>query len=171
MSIVTVYKDLAVAVAAGTVLSALSFAWRQSTRIDVRRGESSGPALADGAAAGAPPPATLLVDGIIYFGSSANFQRAFDPTRTAEDEVVLDFMNARVLDHSGMEAVNAVCKRFADLGKVVRIRHLSSECGELLKTLNGDAHPYQVIESSPADPNYRVATDHSAIRKIAASLK
>ena len=89
------------AVVAGTVLSALSFAWRQSASVDVRAADAGEPGA----------PATLLVDGIIYFGSAKYFERSFDPTRLDEDAVVLDFMNARVLDHSGMEAVNAVCRR------------------------------------------------------------
>ena len=145
VSVVTVYKDLAVAVVAGTVLSALSFAWRQSTAVDVR-------------AAGDGEPATLLVDGIIYFGSAKNFERAFDPTILVEGAVVLDFMNARVLDHSGMEAVNAVCRRFADQGKAVTIRHLSSECGQLMKDFNNGKFPW-VVEVGPDDPSYRVASD------------
>ncbi|GMI00723.1 hypothetical protein TrLO_g8514 [Triparma laevis f. longispina] len=151
VSIVTVYKDLAVAVVAGTVLSALSFAWRQSTDVDVR-------AVAGDPAVGS---AVLSVDGIIYFGSAANFQRAFDPTRMPENEVVLDFANARVLDHSGMEAVNAVCKRFGEAGKVVRIRNLSSECGQLMKDFNDGDQQFldRVIETGPDDPNYRVAVD------------
>lgn len=37
VSIITVWKDLAVAVVAGTVLNSLSFAWKMSTLVTARQ--------------------------------------------------------------------------------------------------------------------------------------
>ena len=41
VSLVTVYRDLAQAVGIGTIVSALSFAWKQSTRVKARMSDGA----------------------------------------------------------------------------------------------------------------------------------
>ena len=71
VSVITVCKDLAVAVVAGTILSALAFAWTQSTQVaattraERRRGRG-------GAAA-----TVYALEGQIFFGSARAFQELF----------------------------------------------------------------------------------------------
>ena len=156
VSAVTVYQDLAKAVVAGTVVSALSFAWKQSTRISARVGKAR---LGPTEFAGGPRAEwrTFQIQGPLFFGSTQAFAGLFDP-KADPDDVVLDFMESRVCDHSALEAINTLAARYGALGKRVHLRHLSSDCTTLLTALNGEARPYELIEADPAtDPVYEVA--------------
>jgi len=142
VSLVTVYRDLAQAVLAGVVVSALSFAWKQSVMIRVSRADD-----------------TYLVDGPLFFGSTQAFAQQFTP-KDDPDAVVVDFINSRVMDHSALEAINGLAQRYGDLGKTIRLRHLSSDCYGLLDRLNGGACSYELCEVDPmSDPVYEVAED------------
>ena len=140
----------------------------------------------DGAAK--PGWKTYTIDGPLFFGSTSAFNDLFDPKKDPTD-VVLDFMESRVADHSALEAVNrcalmpnarahllraaalaaassstpivrSLARRYGELGKTVHLRHLSPDCAALLERLNGELPPYEIIESDPAtDPAYEVAED------------
>jgi len=201
-SVITVWKDLAVAVVAGTILSALSFAWQQSQRVAVTSYTSDtryAEALPRGDGELGADSKTYHINGYIFFGSSSNFQRAFDPTndprklrrcfgkgeRARESRlhpcsplrahapalphtghVVMDFMEARVLDYTGMQAINQVCSRYGSQDKTVIIKHLSAECASMLRALNGKNAPYQaVVEDPSTDPKYDVAASRPTPKK------
>ena len=55
----------------------------------------------------------------------------FSP-KTDPDDVVIDFMDSRVADHSGLVAINTLADKYGDLGKRVHLLHLSSDCAALL---------------------------------------
>lgn len=81
-SIVTVWKNLALAVVAGTILSALNFAWQQSQRVTVMSYTSDmrhADALCCEVGEVVEDSKTYHINGYIFFGSSSNFQRSFDP--------------------------------------------------------------------------------------------
>ena len=110
VSLVTVYRDLAQAVGIGTIVSALSFAWKQSTRVKARMSDG---AEAYGGGDAKPGPSkngkgrlvgwrTYKVDGPIFFGSTQTFSGLFDP-KDDPDDVVIDFTDSRVMDQSAME--------------------------------------------------------------------
>ena len=109
VSIVTVTRDLAQAVGVGTVVSALSFAWRQSTNIRVRAASGE---------EGKPGWRTYQIDGPLFFGSTQTFNGQFSP-KDDPDDVVLDFAQSRVMDHSAL-VINLLCERYGGLGKRVR---------------------------------------------------
>ncbi|CAK0844571.1 unnamed protein product [Prorocentrum cordatum] len=149
VSLVTVVKDLAVAVVAGTVLSALVFAWNQSTSITAsvstaQRGAETG-------------WKTYMLRGPLFFGSAQAFNDIFEVADDPED-IVIDFAGSRAMDHSALEAINGLAERYGEAGKRVHLRHLSSDCAELLERLNGRRRPYEIIERQPSeDPVYEVA--------------
>jgi len=158
VSFVTVVQDLAMAVVVGTILSALSFAWRQSTAISatVKPGADK-PKASDSNASWK----TYKLSGPLFFGSTQAFADLFDPQGDPED-VVIDFADSRVSDHSALEAINSLAERYGTLGKRVHLRHLSSDCAGLLVRLNGILPPYEIIESDvETDPVYEVAEDSS----------
>ena len=66
----------------------------------------------------------------------------------------IDFANARVYDHSGLEAIDSVAERYIRAGKQLHLKHLSEECHYLLKKAGGLVE-VNVIE----DPNYHIAMD------------
>ena len=72
-------------------------------------------------------------------------------------------------DHSALEAINTLAARYGELGKTVHLRRLSSDCAGLLRTLNGEMPPYELIEADPTtDPVYEVAEKSGVYEDVAA---
>lgn len=150
VSAITVKDDLAKAVVAGVVTSALGFAWRQSTSISAKESFVKIPSQRT-------EWKTYNLNGPLFFGSTTQFSTLFDVKNDPSD-IIIDFTNSRVYDHSALEAINNVAEKYGEMGKKVHLRHLSRECGDLLKLLNGGDRPYELIESDPnTDPVYGVA--------------
>ena len=169
VSAIVVWKDLAVAVVVGTILSALSFAWTQSKRVtldvsDTATTQTYGSMTttvtqADGSKSTTDDPAQLItVEGLLFFGSARHLQQLFAeeaPPDPAVVTVVLDFLPARILDLSAVEAIRGVATRFGGLGKRVVLRHLPPALADLLRA---DAPPYLTVESDKVtDPSYSTA--------------
>ncbi len=144
VSAVTVATDLAVAVGIGVVVSALVFAWDNARRITARCSVNASGAR------------VYELNGPLFFASVQNFHGHFEPQQDP-DEVIVDFRNSRVFDHSGLDAINSLAERYLALGKRLRLRHLSAECRSLLHTA-GNLVEVDVME----DPKYHVATDSLA---------
>jgi SulP family sulfate permease len=153
VSVVTVQRDLAQAVIVGTVAIALGFAWKQSTRLTATtsvNGKSS-------------TEKQYRLHGPLFFGSIQQFHTLFD-CQNDPDNVILDFSNSRVMDHSALEAIHCLADAYGSLNKTVYLRHLSPDCAKLLSKMyrSGAVPPYEVIESDPAtDPEYGVAVNYS----------
>ncbi|MEQ9262325.1 MAG: SulP family inorganic anion transporter [Owenweeksia sp.] len=144
VSVITVWQDLAIAVLAGVIMSALVFAWKNATMIRARKHLRS-----DG---------TKIYEiwGPLFFGSTQTFNAKFDP-RNDPQKIEIDFIESRVSDHSGIEALRNVANKYLDLGKEVTLTHLSPECKRLLIRNNPEFDT--IIQSSIDDPRYHVATD------------
>ena len=164
VSIITVKDDLAKAVVAGVIANALGFAWKQSTSITASQKNISRP-FADEDAAKLQSKETKWksynIQGPLFFGSTSEFSNLFDVKEDPKD-IIIDFTNSRVMDHSALEAINSVADRYGEAGKKVHLIHLSSDCASLLRKLNGKDNklrPYELIELDPeTDPVYGVAT-------------
>ena len=96
------------------------------------------------------------LNGPLFFGSVKNFLDLFDPTQDPDD-VIIEFQNSRVADHSAIEAIDNLAEKYIKAGKKLHLRHLSPECAELL-TKAGDLVEVNVME----DPVYHVADDKLA---------
>ena len=160
---ITVKDDLAKAVFIGTITSALSFAYKQSTTISATITQTklvppSGPTL------GAVK--SYNINGPLFFGSTQSFSRLFQ-VKDDPPEIVIDFTNSRVFDHSALEAINTIADRYGALGKRVYLRHLSRDCAQLLdKVHKGGLPPYEVVESSPNDPFYGIAESSKVYESV-----
>lgn len=141
---VTVATDLAIAVVAGVIVSSLVFAWNAARQVSARVDTSTD-----------AQHTTYSLSGPLFFGSVANFNELFAP-RTDADDVIIDFRNSRVWDHSGLEAIDALAERYRRHGKTLHLVHLSQDCRHLLRK-SADLVEVNVIE----DPQYGVATDYS----------
>ncbi|NQU39376.1 MAG: SulP family inorganic anion transporter [Lentisphaerae bacterium] len=119
VSVVTVMHDLASAVLVGIIVSALAFAWEHGKKIHARVETASNGAK------------LYRLESALFFGSAQSFKDLFDPINDPQD-VVIDFAAARVYDHSAIEAINNITKRYADQGKDLHLLNLSKECQELL---------------------------------------
>ncbi len=144
VSAVTVFTDLAIAVAVGVIVSALVFAWQNARRIYSETSVDE------------QEVKTYRLHGPLFFGSVRSFQDQFVPSEDP-DEVVIDFRNSRVCDHSGIDAVSNLTERYLTLGKKLRLKYLSAECRLLLDNA-GSMIEVNVIE----DPRYKVAVDELA---------
>ncbi len=144
VSAVTVWQDLAIAVIVGVIMSALVFAWQNATKIRARKSIKE-----DGTK-------VYEIWGPLFFGSVQSFNSKFDPANDP-DNVELDFLESRVSDHSGIEAIFALEKKYKDYGKQVKLVHLSPECKMLLHKASPDFE--HMIVSSIDDPRYHVVTD------------
>jgi SulP family sulfate permease len=144
VSAITVWQDLAIAVVAGVIISALVFAWENATMIRARKRIKE-----DGTK-------VYEIWGPLFFGSSQTFGSKFHP-RTDPQRIEIDFMESKVSDHSGIEAIRALTNKYLDLGKEVKLTHLSPECQILLMKANKKFAT--VIETSIDDPRYYVVSD------------
>ncbi len=144
VSAITVWQDLAIAVLVGVLISALVFAWKNATMIRARKRIKE-----DGTK-------VYEIWGPLFFGSTQNFQSKFD-IKEDPKKVEIDFIESRVSDHSGIEALRSIADKYLELGKEVKLTHLSPECKDLLLKNNPDFA--DVIESSIDDPRYHVVTN------------
>ena len=94
--------------------------------------------------------------GPLFFGSVQNFNAKFD-VKNDPDNVVIDFIESRVTDHSGIEALENLIEKYLKRKKNIRLTHLSPECKNLL--LKANPKMASAIEVSIDDPRYYVVTD------------
>ncbi|AKF24931.1 sulfate permease [Sulfurovum lithotrophicum] len=138
VTIITIFFDLAVAVIAGIIISALVFAWKHAKIFSHTKMEGD--------------KKIYELDGPLFFGSVTSFNEQFDVENDPE-EVVIDFKKARVMDSSGAEAIDALTEKYRKAGKKLTLRHLSEDCKKMLRT----AGPFCTYEED--DPTYKVAHD------------
>jgi SulP family sulfate permease len=144
VSAVTVFTDLAIAVVVGVIVSALVFAWEHAKHININTyDDKQGSRVHE-------------LNGPLFFGSVKNFLELFNPEEEPDD-VIIEFQNSRVADHSAIEAIDTLAERYIRAGKTLHLRHLSEECRQLLKKA-GSLVEVNVME----DPRYHVADDQMA---------
>ena len=138
----TVIFDLAIAVLAGVIVSALVFAWENATRIRARKKVDEHGIK------------HYEIYGPLFFGSTTLFNSKFD-VQNDPKEVIVDFKESRIMDQSAIEAINKLAERYQKEGKTIHLRHLSNDCIKLVKKAEAICD-VNVVE----DPNYFVAIDN-----------
>jgi SulP family sulfate permease len=139
--ITVLFHNLAIAVLTGVIISALVFAWENAKRIRARKHVD------------AQGIKHYEIFGPLFFGSVQAFTEKFDPA-TDPDEIIIDFAESRVVDMSGIEALNRITERYRTAGKKLHLRHLSADCRALLRNA-GDVIDVNIME----DPDYKVVVD------------
>ena len=137
----TVLFDLAIAVICGVIVSALVFSWENAKRIRARKRVKD-----DGTK-------VYEIWGPLFFGSVQAFNSKF-AVSSDPDQVEIDFIESKVTDHSGIEAVKNLVERYENAGKKITLKHLSQECVLLLTKAN--PHLNDIIERGIDDPRYHV---------------
>ncbi len=140
VTIITVVEDLAIAVISGVIISALVFAWKHARIWAKTHTEEDGTKVYE-------------LDGPLFFGSATTFHENFDIPNDPP-KVVIDFKNTRVMDSSGVEAIDAITKKYEEAGKNLLLRHLSRDCKDILK----QAGPHCAYAED--DPTYKVAFNY-----------
>ena len=144
VSALTVIFDLAIAVIAGVIVSALAFAWENAKRIRARkRFREDGTKVYE-------------IWGPLFFGSIAAFNEKFD-VKNDPDMVEIDFVEARISDHSAIEAIFALVEKYQAANKKITLKHLSEDC----KLLLYKSSPIfkDIIEEDIDDPRYHLAAN------------
>lgn len=139
VALVTVFlHNLALAVLIGVIISALVFAWENAKRIRARK-------FVDDKGI-----KHYEVFGPLFFGSVTAFNEKFDVLNDP-DEIIIDFSESRVMDMSGIEALNKLTERYLKLGKKLHLKHLSADCRQLLHNAAAIID-VNIVE----DPTYKV---------------
>ena len=144
VSALTVIFDLAIAVFAGVIVSALVFSWENAKKIRARKRMKE-----DGTK-------VYEIWGPLFFGSIAAFNEKFDIKNDPEN-VEIDFVESRVSDHSALEAILNLVKKYEAENKIIHLKHLSEECKALL--YKSDPKFHQVIINDIDDPRYHLAAN------------
>ena len=139
VAIITIWlHNLALAVLIGVIISALVFAWESAKRIRARK-------YIDGNGV-----KHYEIFGPLFFGSTTAFAEKFD-IQSDPHEVIIDFKESRIVDMSAIDAVNKITERYAKVNKTIHLKHLSTDCRQLLQ--NAD----KIIEVNILeDPDYLV---------------
>ena len=144
VSAMTVIFDLAIAVISGVIVSALVFAWENAKKIRARKRIKE-----DGTK-------VYEIWGPLFFGSITAFNEKF-AIKTDPEMIEIDFIEARISDHSAIEAIFALVEKYQAAGKKVTLKHLSEDC----KVLLYKASPIFIglIEEDIDDPRYHLAAN------------
>jgi len=152
----TVLFDLAIAVLAGVVVSALVFSWENAKRIRARkRFKEDGTKIYE-------------IWGPLFFGSISAFNEKFD-VKNDPQHIEIDFIEARVSDHSAIEAIFALVEKYQAEGKSIILKHLSEDC----KILLYKSSPIfaGIIEEAIDDPRYHLAANPEDFTKSLSEYK
>ncbi len=123
VTVITVLTNLAVAVVAGIVISALMFAWDHAQQLDVDVVEGEGGKV-------------YRLHGSLFFASAAQFTSFFSPASDPVD-TYLEFDHARIMDSSALEVLESVARRYRAAGKTLHVHGLSESCDRLLRRKDG----------------------------------
>jgi len=156
VSTLTVIFDLAIAVIAGVIISALVFSWENAKRIRARKRVKD-----DGTK-------VYEIWGPLFFGSIIAFNEKFD-IKNDPDKVEVDFIESRISDHSALEAISNLVNKYETEGKSITLKHLSADCKELL--YKSSAKFREVIEEDVDDPRYHLAEDPERFTKPLSEYK
>ena len=143
VTVVTVLEDLAVAVIVGVIVSALVFAWKSASRIRaIER-----PSIREQGAK------VYEIEGPLFFSSTNSFLEIFKPSQDP-DVIIIDFARSKVIDQSALKAIEDIADKYNNIGKKVKLRHLTRDCHRLLSRAG------QLVVDSDDDPDYGIAVDY-----------
>ncbi|MCL6260496.1 SulP family inorganic anion transporter [Aquiflexum sp. TKW24L] len=141
--ITVLLHNLALAVLIGVVISALVFSWQNAKRIRARKYVDENGLK------------HYEMYGPLFFASAMAFGQKFDPINDP-DEIIIDFQESRIVDHSGIDAIHKVTERYHKLGKTVYIRHLSSSSRVLLEK----AETIINVNYTDDDPSFKIVFEN-----------
>ena len=150
VSALTVIFDLAIAVIAGVIISALVFSWENAKRIRARKRLKE-----DGTR-------VYEIWGPLFFGSIIAFNEKFD-IKNDPEKVEIDFVESRISDHSAIEAISNLVNKYEEAGKQIKLKHLSEDCKILLYKSSPKFR--EVIVEDIDDPRYHLAENPEAFPK------
>ena len=111
--ITIIYHNLAVAVFAGIIIAALSFAWKcgQSIKVvcEIKNGKE-----------------VFYIHGPLFFGATHKIMNLIQPESITQEEVYLDFSNSQIYDMTALETLNTLSQKFDQAGKKMYVSNLNA---------------------------------------------
>src|SRR5690606_29603828 len=135
-TITVVLHNLALAVLAGVVISALVFAWDNAKMIRARKSFSE-----DGTK-------YYHIYGPLFFGSAGTFIQKFDISSDPH-RIVIDFSESRIVDMSALEALKKIQERYKNLGKQMVLQNVNDDGRRLIENTKG-AIDFELVEMENA---------------------
>lgn len=121
VTVITVVSgDLALAVVSWVIISALVFAWQKAEWISAIRTIDE------------KKVTHYDLEWPLFFGSITTFKSIFN-IQNDTNEVIIDFADSKVMDHSAIEAINSLTEKYEKAGKKLHLKHLSKDCQSLIK--------------------------------------
>ena len=117
----TVAFDLAIAVFAGVILSALTYCWKSAKQTHAKISLSEDKSTK-----------TYRISGPLFFGSITSFKELFD-VKQDPDTVVVDFEDSKIWDQSALKAVEGLIEKYHKVNKEVRITGIQEDCARILR--------------------------------------
>jgi len=117
---VTIIADLAIAVILGVIVSALIFAWEHAKVIEVTASKDT------------KGWKIYSLKGTLFFASIKNFNELFN-IKEDPSEIVIDFSQSKVADHSALMAISNLAKKYKLEGKKLHLINISSDCLEVIE--------------------------------------
>ena len=143
VTIVAVFFNLAVAIAAGVIFSALVNAWDSGEHVEAEI--TIKPMLINGEER---ETKYVKVIGTIFFGSARKFINMFNVGNDPET-VVIDLHSSLVVDHSAVAAIQGITHRFKKAGKTVLLTNVPDKShGRLRRAGDHDMLDEQITPSS-----------------------
>ena len=150
VSVLTVVFDLAIAVIAGVIVSALVFSWENAKRIRARKRIKK-----DGTK-------VYEIWGPLFFGSIIEFNNKFD-VKNDPSTIEIDFIESRICDHSAIEAIYNLVNKYKIEKKTILLKHLSKDCKMML--YKSSILFKDVILEAVDDPRYHLAENPESFNK------
>jgi SulP family sulfate permease len=144
VSSLTVIFDLAIAVISGIIISALCYVWKSSTHINAEILFNKN-----------KTEKTYKIFGPLFFGSIPSFYNIFSPKNDPKN-IIIDFSNSRVWDHSALTALEKISTKYQKINKNIKYKGLSKDCAGLLSKSG-----CKIEKNSLSDPHYEVIIDHN----------
>lgn len=133
VTVVAVFTNLAIAIAAGIILSALVHAWDSGAHVEadvvMKDMIINGKRVND--------VKYVHVRGAIFFSSTRKFVNMFNIGEDP-DTVILDFKDALIIDHSAVAAIQGLTHRYGLAGKHVIILNTQAKCVGRMQRTHGD---------------------------------
>ncbi len=119
---VTVIQDLAIAVVIGVIVSCLVYAWKSSQHIRITENKDS-----------SAPTKSYALHGTLFFGSVWKFKDLMHPGNYEEENVILDLSDAKIADHSALEAIDSQTTKYHESGKHLQLVNVTEESLQILR--------------------------------------
>ena len=119
---VTVWQELAVAVIVGVIVSALTYAWKSSSFINLIQDYK----ISDS-------EVRYKLKGTLFFGSINKFKNLMNPHIFKEKIIIIDCSECWIWDQSSIDALAKITEKFRINGKELQIVNLGPSSHKLLK--------------------------------------